>query len=373
MAPNRWQRLLQPFQDAWADPQARSRGARLVVTALASPFLSPLEAESIGELAGFAVRESSRAAAGPPTVACIIPTRDPSVSAGFVAYRLVPTRRPDGIWETTAAVPDVAPHCFADRYGAQLFAQHIWGAQVIETHDGRTVRDREAWDQWCRLAARAGPRPLAAPLGPDYFLATAPAPGRGVLLWRPVLTAQGVTVGVLADHHPLSQTEPPYVFRDVAHAKRVVAQERRAQAAVVPLDHLPGALARQLHPNPSLEEPAATGDSVYRRQVAGPRIRPSSPEPLGMLRPVAPGRTPDMHPAWYVSPQAHGAFAWRPVDAQNLVCLLSPGEDGIWRPARWRDVPTALQALGRAGVWAQRAPTVDPSPPSLRSSPRLRL
>lgn len=223
--------------------------------------------------------------------------------------------------------------------------------------------------------AATGPRPLAEPLGRDYLLASAPDPGAGVVLWRPILTPHGLTVGVLSDRAQLSPRDPPFVFHDVAHARAVLTRDRRSPAQVLPLDHLPDVLARQLAPAPAVDTaPATTGPHVYVRHIApDPRLRASSPEPFGALRAAAPSQTPDLHPTWYVSPHAGGAFAWQPVDAQNLACLLVSGGDGTWRPARWRDVDTALQALGRAGVWAQRAATVDPSPPALTRSSRLRL
>lgn len=51
---------------------------------------------------------------------------------------------------------------------------------------------------------------------------------------------------------------------------------------------------------------------------------------------------------------------------------MAPSRQGDWRVQRWRDVSAALQDLGRAGIWAQRAPECDPTPPSFRAQRTLK-
>ena len=117
------------------------------------------------------------------------------------------------------------------------------------------------------------------------------------------------------------------------------------------------------------------GSQVYvRTPTPAVRIRASRPEPIGVPRPVSGAGGQTFGGAWYVSPHPRGAFAWRPVDDQHLVLLMTRSARGpdAWRVQRWRDVPTALQSLGQVGVWAQRAPDFDPTPPSLGQAPALR-
>lgn len=362
MGSDRLEQALGSLRDAWHDPQTRARSARYMATAIALTVLPPIEADVVGEVVGAFAQGFALPAHGTPVVACVIPIPDPSVSSGFLAYQLAPVRGTDGVWDTMASTPNVAPHRFDHRYLAQLYAEDTWHAQVIEMGNGRTANDQVAWGQWRALVSRDGPQALGKPLGSDYFLGTAPAPGQGVILWRPVLTPHGVDVDVFHNEGPFSQTAPPFVFRDVAHAKRILAQDRRLHAKVIPIKHLPQALAVQLVPAPSLEGTApVVGGAVYVRQVpTGPRLRPSAPMPIRDMRRVSGSPIEDLHADWYVSPRPRGAFAWHPVDAHNFVCMMIP-DHGRWTMADWPDVSTALQALGKVGIWAQRSPYGDPT------------
>lgn len=145
----RWGRLVDPVRELWTNQRARSEGARYAVTVLASQFLSPIEAEGLGELVGLVVQNAHHPPAEMPMVACISPVVDPAVAAGFFVYRLVPTQRADGVWTTADATPEAAPHWFPQRYLAHLFAQQTWNAQLIELHDGHDPRDAAAWGSWC--------------------------------------------------------------------------------------------------------------------------------------------------------------------------------------------------------------------------------
>lgn len=235
MGSDRLQRALGSLRDAWQDPQTRARSARYMATAIALAVLPPIEADVVGEVVGAFAQGFALPTHETPVVACVIPIPDPSVSSGFLAYQLAPVRGTDGVWDTMASTPDVAPHRFDHRYLAQLYAEDTWHAQVIEMGNGRTANDQVAWAQWRALATRDGPQALGKPLGSDYFLGTAPAPGQGVILWRPVLTPHGVDVDVFHDEGPFSQTAPPFVFSDVAHAKRILAQDRRLHAKIIPI------------------------------------------------------------------------------------------------------------------------------------------
>lgn len=118
------------FLALFEDPNSRADIARIGGTLLASTVVGPLGAESIGEAINLMVRQVARPSPDGAPVACIIPSLDSELSAGYIVYSLTPERRADGVWTTEAAHPAPAPHWFHDRYLATLYAQHLLGAQL---------------------------------------------------------------------------------------------------------------------------------------------------------------------------------------------------------------------------------------------------
>ena len=310
------------------------------------------------------------------SLACIAPTQLPQTTPGYFVYALNFEQKSAGVFAVESSPLDVRPFWFHSEALAVRYAERVLQSTMIEVHRGDSEQDLAAALAWKALVTPNGPKELREPLIRDYFQAPALPPGQGIILWKPLLTARGIEIGVETGSGQLSTTDPPMVFFNASAASTITRHNHGASSNISPLSRLPDTLAHQLQPARSrgVESPAF-GVGVYiRTPTPGPRIQASPPQAMGIPRPATGTDGQKFGATWYVSPHPRGAFAWRPVDDGRLVLLMTrspPGPDA-WHVQRWPDVPTALQNLGQVGVWAQRAPDFDPSPPSLGQIPPVR-
>lgn len=350
-----------------------------VASAMVSLALAPLVGPEAGFFIAFITERGWRGAfeesPSGPQQAHVLPLPNNQVTPGFMVYTTDVSPPARGASESSPPTISVDPHWFHNEDLAMKYVDLVMKPDLVDRHHGDTEEDRVALGQWTEAVRESGPKGLFEDLKPAYFHSPAPSPGAGIVLWKPVFTQYGRVLGVISDNGAGSVSEPPTVFPDLRTARAAVSGSPEP-AKVGPWAPLPPELARQLHPAPVLDGgPPSMGSQVYiRTPTPTVRIRASRPEPIGVPRPASGTDAQQFGAAWYVSPHPRGAFAWRPVDDGHLVLLMTPSPQGPgeWRVQRWRDVPTALRNLGQVGVWGQRAPEFDPSPPSLGAHRVLR-
>lgn len=350
------------------DPVFQAEALSGTVSLSLAPIVGPALGFAIGVLTELGWLNVSQDSLDGPQQAYIMPTSDNQVTPGFIVYTTDVSPPAHGASESPPPTITVDRHWFHDEALAIDYVRCVVKPDLVEQHCGDTEEDRIALDKWTEATREAGPDELLEFLQPAYFHSPAPSPGAGVILWRPVFTQHGASIDVWSRRKERSVSDPPTVFPDLRAARATVARAP-VPPKIGPWRPLPPELARQLHPAPVLDgEPPTVGSQVYvRTPTPNVRIRASRPEPIGVPRPASGTDGRKLGAAWYVSPHSRGAFAWRPVDDGHLVLLTTPSPQGPgeWRIQRWRDVHAALRDLGHAGIWAQRSPEFDPSPPSL--------
>ena len=370
-----WSSLRRWVRTVLANPVFQAEIMSAVMSLSLAPIVGPVIAFASGVLTELGWLNVSEESPSSPQQAYIRPMSDKQATPGFIVYTTDVSPPARGASESPPPTIAVDPHWFHDEALAMKYVDLVVKPHLVHRHHGDTEEDRVALAMWTEATREAGPDELSEHLKHAYFHSPAPSPGVGVVLWKPVFTQHGVSIGVWSRNNACSVSDPPAVFPDLRTA-RVSAAQSQVPSPVGPWQPLPTDLARQLHPAPVLDGgPPTTGSQVYvRTPTPNIRIQASRPEPIGVPRPASGTDGQQFGAAWYVSPHPRGAFAWRPVDDGHLVLLMTPSPQGPgeWRVQRWRDVPTALQNLGQAGVWAQRAPNFDPSPPSLGQTPPVR-
>lgn len=368
-----WLRLRHWVHAVFANPVFQAEVMSAVMSLSLAPIVGPVIAFASGVLAELGWLSFAEELAGGPQHAYVLPVSNLEVTPGFIVYTTDVSPPARGASAPPAPTIAVDPHWFHDEALALDYVGSVVKPDLVDRHHGDTEEDRIALDQWTEAVRESGPKELFEDLKPAYFHSPAPSPGAGIILWRPVFTQHGASIDVWSRRKERSVSDPPTVFPDLRTARATVARAP-VPPKIGPWRPLPPELARQLRPAPVLEgEPPTVGSQVYvRTSTPNVRIRASRPEPIGVPRPASGTDGRKLGAAWYVSPHPRGAFAWRPVDDGHLVLLMTPSPQGEWRVQRWRDIPTALQNLGHVGVWGQRAPDFDPTPPSLGQAPPLR-
>ena len=370
-----WLRLRQGVHAVITNPLVQAE----VASAMVSLALSPIVGPEVGFFIAFITERGWRGAfeesVGGPQVAYVLPVSNPEVTPGFIVYATDVSPPARGASESPPPTVTVAPYWFHNEALAMDYVHIVVKPKVADRHHGDTEEGHIALAKWAEATRESGPKELFERLESKYFHSPAPSPGTGVILWRPVFTQRGVAIAVVSDNDMNSVLEAPAVFPNVSLAHATVARAP-IPPKIGPWAPVPPELTRQLHPAPVLDgEPPTVGPQVYvRTPPPSVQIRASQPEAFGVPRPASGANGQALGAAWYVSPHPRGAFAWRPVDDGRLVLLITPSAQGpgAWRVQWWRDVPTALHNLGQVGVWAQRAPDFDPSPPSLGQTPPVR-
>ena len=363
-----WSHLRRWARTVLANPVFQAEVLNAVVSLSLAPIVGPDATFAIGVFTELGWLNVSRDFLDGPQQAYIMPTSDNQVTPGFIVYTTDVSPPARGASESPPPTITIDRHWFHDEALAIKYVDLVVKPALVDRHYGDTEEDRIALDKWAEATREAGPDELLVHLQPAYFHSPAPSPGAGVILWRPVFTQYNVSIAVVSDNDMNSVSKPPTVFPDLRSARASVAQAS-VHSKIGPWRPLPPELARQLHPAPVLDgDPPTVGSQVYRRTPPSTvQIRASRPEPIGVPRPASGTDGRRFGASWYVSPHPRGAFAWRPAGSGRLELLMtpSPKDPGAWRVQRWRDVHAALQNLGQVGVWAQRAPEFDPSPPSL--------
>ena len=370
-----WLRLRHWVHAVFANPVFQAEVMSAVMSLSLAPIVGPVIAFASGVLTELGWLNVSEESPSSPQQAYVLPVSNPEATPGFMVYTTDVSPSARGASTPPAPTIAVDPHWFHNEDLAMKYVDVVVKPKLVDRHHGDTEEDRVALDRWTEAISKSGPPELLKHLEPEYFHSPAPSPGAGIILWKPVFTQHGRAIAVVSDAHTDSVSEPPTVFSDL-RAARVAVARSSDPVTIGPWAPLPSELARHLRPAPILNgEPPTVGSQVYvRTSTPNVRIRASRPEPIGVPRPASGTDGQQFGAAWYVSPHPRGAFAWRPVDDGHLVLLMTPSPQGPgeWRVQRWRDVPTALQNLGQVGVWAQRAPDFDPSPPSLGQTPPVR-
>ena len=300
----------------------------------------------------------------------LISAPDPTVTPSFIVFA-VPVRQ----HHVEDAVLAVTPRLWLSAQAAWIYAEHlacqdmgikappklILAEESLPPADYADASARTAWAAWCQRR-QENPRPLGAtvPFG-AYGLAELRG---GVIAWRPVLTPQGLRLGVLGADDPCSLAAPPKLFASADE----VRQELGGRHLPPPLDlfYLPRTLAAELRPN---------DQGALVRTQAVPHLWPGDPTPVkAVRRPTASSDPIFLHPDWYVSrDRGGGAWAWRPVGGHAVSFARIRDRDGQWKTAHWASVTACLAHMGTLGQFAQEHPTLTVVPAKSLEAPRSAL
>lgn len=248
------------------DPNLQADAFALVTAISLAMVTTPFLAEAVAKMAEMGLRRDPESVGNEPLLACIVPTRLPQTTPGYLVYA-VDFERKNACAQSVASSPlDVRPFWFHSEALAVRYAERVLKSVVVEVHRGNSPDELSAALAWNDLVTPDGSKELREPLTRDYFQAPASPPGQGIILWKPLFAPRGIEIGVETGSHQLSTIDPPMVFPDFQAASATVRRQSGTRSNISPFSHMPHDLAHQLQPAPSLGVESPTfGANVYVR------------------------------------------------------------------------------------------------------------